>query len=150
MPFRVAADHAGTMATGAGDFRAASGGKCCHGAGALVASSSAHLRCGCGPCSVRAGSTSGAQLQCALVRAPTCGSPLHMRVAPGPAIGESSVQHLVPLVLPEKNPREVLGVCVCGVCTGWWYHSQLKKGCGFAITNPCKSSIRHLAFLCSR
>lgn len=42
--------------------------------------------------------------------------------------------------------------CVCP----WVYvlaggsHSQLKKGCSFDITIPCKSSIRHPAFLCSR
>lgn len=48
MPLKEVADHAGTMATKAGDFGAASGGKCCHGASALVASAFAHLRCGCG------------------------------------------------------------------------------------------------------
>lgn len=71
------------------------------------------------------------------VQAPTCGSHLHMRVAAGSAVGLSSVQHLVPLMLHEKNPRKVLVVCVCE-CMYWlvvshsaqeglwfWYHHPL-------------------------
>lgn len=46
MPLSKVAGHAGTMATGVGDPRAASGGKCCHGVTAHVASSSGHLCCG--------------------------------------------------------------------------------------------------------
>ena len=141
MPLSEVAGHAGTMATGVGDPGAAHGGKCCHWVTARVASSSAHLCYGCGPHLARACCTSCAWLPCALRR-----HPLAHGGSTRSCCRVSSVQHHVLLALYVNYLRGVLGLCVA-VCGS---HSQLKKGCSFDITIPCRSSIRHLAFLCSR
>lgn len=81
------------------------------------------------------------------VQTPTYGSNLHVWVAPGPAIGCLLCSTMYPLCCMGTT----LGGCwVCVSMAVSGSHFQLKKGCSFDITIPCKSSIRHLAFLCSR